>query len=414
MLRCLCVFLFVVGLPAAEQAMHARSAAAFVDAMGINVVVYDDERHTEVTVPRLAELGIRHLRTGLYTAEHQDYRGNGAVIMARTKALGEAGYRITGVFHCWYDMDQFVAICRELLPEGLHQAEGPNEPWHQHQKFIWRGEGWPQGPRLYMQDMHAALRGDAATAHLPILGFSGTTSAYGSIEQWLDLGNEHIYPDGGRGITQGGALAAKIERCRSTNYPTVPLQFTESGYNAGTGDEPGIRPTSAWMQTRGVPRLFLEGFRHELQRLYLYALNARHDRGFSLLDDEGRPRPAFDALRDLIRLVGGSDQQAIAAGRLEASFDCAVSSVHHLLLQRDDGIFVLIAWNDVDGWDEAASVDIANPDVPARLRFAAAPKRVTLHRPSSDGMRALLDDPAPAAEIDLLVPDHPLVVLIEP
>ncbi|MDA3961597.1 MAG: hypothetical protein PF961_12460 [Planctomycetota bacterium] len=415
MYHCYLIFILAAatlcGVVAVEP-MPAQSAARFVDSMGINVIVYDDERHETVTLPRLEELGIRHLRVGLRKAGHDDYRGEGAVILERTRGLGDAGYKLTGIFHCWYTMDEFMDICDALGP-ALAQAEGPNEPWHKDQKFRWRDQGWPDGPKLFMQDLHAALRERVTGGEVPILSFSGSTSGYGSIEQWIDFGNEHIYPDGGRAITQDDQLAQKIRRCRTTNYPTVPLQFTESGYNSGLGAKPGIRATSEWMQARGVPRLYLEAFRHGLHRLFIYALNARHDTGFSLLNDDGTPRQSFAALRDLVSLLGGAEQEVASPGSLALELACAVPSVHSLLLRRGDGAFVLCVWNDVDGWNETDKTDIRNEEVPATLRFGLAPHSLTQYRPCVDGLTAVATNNAPTTELQLLVPDHPVVVIIE-
>lgn len=234
--------------------------ADFLDSMGINIVVFDDERHTDFNLPRLEELGIEHVRVGLRAAETKDYRGDGAVLLERINDSGKRGYKITGIFNCWHTMDQFEVVCEDLLPEGLYQVEGPNDPWHQQENFKWKGEGWPHGARQFMEDMHAMIRGNETLAHLPIISFSGSTSRYGSIEELIDFGNEHIYPEPGTAITTDDQLARKIKRCRETNYPTVPLQFTELGYNSGEGKKPGYRPTSIAMQARGIPRLFLDSY----------------------------------------------------------------------------------------------------------------------------------------------------------
>lgn len=411
MLRfCATIFFSISGLTAAVEALPTpRSAAALTDSFGINVVVYDDDRHERIVVPRLAELGIRHLRVGLYKLDHKDYRGTGLELLTRNKALGAAGYRLTGIFNPWATMEEFRAICDFLLPEGLHQAEGPNEPWHKHEGFRWREQAWPHGPRLYMQDLHTMLRSDPSTADLPIISFSGTTSGYGSIEEWLDYGNEHIYTDDGAAITEGNALAAKIARCRSTNYPTVPLQFTESGYNCGSGDKPGIRPTSLWMQARGIPRLYLEAFRHDLTRLFIYGLHMRHDQGFSLLHQDGTPKPAFHAVRDLLILLGGTDQAEADLTPLAGTLDIPVPSVHHLLVRRGDGVTVLVLWNDVDGWDETTKQDIVHDEVPVTLTLEN-PARLVQFRPCTDGVTATDDTATAVNALVINVPDHPVVI----
>ncbi len=386
--------------------------------MGINVVVFDDKRHSDLTVPRLEELGIEHIRVGLRAAETKDYRGDGAVMLDHIRDLGGRGYKVTGIFNCWHTMKQFEAICESLLPDALHQVEGPNEPWHKQENFSWKDQRWPHGARLFMEDMHAMIRGNEKLKHLPILSFSGSTTGYGSIEKLIDFGNEHIYPEPGQAITHNDALAKKIERCRTTNYPNVPLQFTEIGYNSGEGYAPGYRPTSISMQARGVPRLFLESFRHGLDRAYLYCLYARHDTGFSLLHRDGSPKPAFEAVRDMRRILADdhADAASFEPGALAVVIESDVTTVHHLLLQKADGRLFLVLWNEVAGWDPASGQDI-NPDpVPVTLRFAEAVGGLKAYRPLTGGVDAVddaLEHPGPGAGAGVWVvrvPDHPVIV----
>lgn len=396
---------------AKQPAMQAHRAADFLDAMGINVVVYDDHRHESITVPRLAELGIKHLRVGLRKAEMKDYRGDGRVMLQNIRDLGDRGYTITGIWNCWHTMDELADVCESLLPDALHQVEGPNEPWHGNENFRWQGQRWPIGPRLYMADMYATVRSHPALTHLPILSFSGSTTAYGSIEHLMDYGNEHIYPDAGKAITTDDALAKKIERCRVTNYPTLPLQFTECGYNSG-GENGGFQAASLSMQTRGTPRLFLEAYRHGLKRLYLYCLLARHDVGFSLVENDGAPKPAFDALRDMIQLLrdGGANHQWFDPDRPRIAIHSPTPTVHHLLLQKSNGELWLCLWNDVDGWNPETKQDIVNPDVPVTVELEEEQAAVSLYRPVTHGIKPLEPRPATGTTLTLMVPDHPLLV----
>ncbi len=389
----------------------AHRAADFLDSMGINVVIFDDERHTKINIPRLDELGIKHIRVGLRKAELKDYRGDGAILLSNIKALGQRGYKITGIWNCWHTMAEFVTICEFLLPDALHQVEGPNEPWHKQENFKWKGEGWPLGPKAFMEDMHATVRGNENMKHLPIVSFSGTTSGYGSIENLIDYGNEHIYPEAGKAFTSGDELAKKIERCRTTNYPTLPLQFTETGYNSGEGEKAGYQAASQSMQTRGVPRLFLEAYRHGLKRTFLYALYARDDQGFSLLERDGSPKPAFRAVAAIVKLLtdAGEDATTFTPTPLDIAVDTDVATVHHLLLQKSDGRYYLCLWNDVDGWDSTTKQDLVNQDVAVRLTFGRSPTEVKAYRPTTNALMPVKTAPAEGATLNVMTPDHPLI-----
>ena len=405
------------GHPSARpESMPAARAADFLDSVGINVVVFDDRRHTEINLPRLEELGVRHIRVGLRAAETVDYRGDGPILLERIKDLGKHGYQVTGIFNCWHTMEQFEAVCEYLLPEGLYQVEGPNEPWHKQENFSWKGEGWPHGAKQFMEDMHSMIRGNPRLKHLPIVSFSGSTTRYGSIEHLVDFGNEHIYPAPGQAITSGDALAKKIERCRNTNYPNVPLQFTEMGYNSGEGKNPGYRPTSLSMQARGVPRLLLESYRHGLDRVFLYCLYARHDTGFSLLHRDGSPKPAFEAVRDMLRLL--SDDRPDATTFDPQPLGLAITSrsdtVHHLLLQRSDGVWLLCLWNDVPGWDPKAKRDLKQERVPVTLKIAKAIQHIAAYEPLTRGTDAKKLSLTPDHALTIHIPDHPIILELTP
>ncbi len=390
--------------------LQARSAFDFVDSMGVCVFIYDDARHDSIVKPRLAELGIKHLRVGLKKAGDNN-RGNGQIQMERLKQLGKEGYKITGLWSCWYSMDDFVKISESLLPDALYQVEGPNEPWNGHENFKWEGKKWPEGLSLYMEDMHSAVRANDKTRNLPILSFSGTTSAYKSIEQWLDYGNEHIYTDNGESLTEKGHLEKLITRCRNTQYPTKPLQFTEAGYSS---DPKGFRGTSPEVQASGVPRIYLETFRQGIVRTFIYGFLMKDDAGFSLLQPDGTPKPAFKAVQAMKAILDDGPTKKKTLGSLPLSIESNVSSVHHLLLQKNDGNFYLCLWNDIGGWDPKTKKNRNNADQPVKVSFGTTPAKVVEYRPLTNGTAAVNTREAPGKEVTFNVPDHPLILQITP
>jgi len=260
-----------------------------------------------------------------------------------------------------------------------------------------------------MEDMHTALKSRETTRNIPILSFSGTTTAYKSIEQWLDFGNEHIYTDNGESLTEKGQLQKLIERCRATQYPTKPLQFTEAGYNS---DPKGFRGTSLEMQARGVPRIFLETFKSGIVRTFIYGLIMKDDAGFSLLHPDGKPKPAFIAVKAMREILKDTAVEGFKPGSLAFQVETPVPSVHHLLLQRSDGGFFLCLWNDVDGWDEKTKQDIKNPPQAVKVLFDKAPAKITVFEPLTKGTSALQVNNSPGTDITVDVPDHPIFLEI--
>ena len=407
----LCLPLLTNTHAAEIKPVQARSAFDFVDSMGVCLFIYDDARHDSIVKPRLAELGIKHIRVGLKKAGDNN-RGNGQIQMQRLKQLGQEGYKITGIWSCWYSMDDFVKISESLLPDALYQVEGPNEPWNGHENFKWEGKKWPEGLSLYMEDMHSALRANEKTRNLPILSFSGTTSAYKSIEQWLDYGNEHIYTDNGESLTEKGQLEKLITRCRDTQYPTKPLQFTEAGYSS---DPKGFRGTSPEVQASGVPRIYLETFRQGIVRTFIYGFMMKDDAGFSLLQPDGTPKPAFKAVQAMRAILDDAPMKKGAKfGVLPLSIEAKVSSVHHLLLQKNDGTFYLCLWNDIGGWDAKTKQNRKNPDQPVKVSFGKMPAKVIEYRPLTSGRAAVETKNVSDKVLTMDVPDHPLILQINP
>jgi len=402
---------FLTNTHAAEiKPVQARSAFDFVDSMGVCLRIFDDASHDTIVRPRLAELGIKHIRAAL-KKPGDNHRGNGQIEMDRLRQLGKEGYKITGIWSCWYSMNDLVKISESLLPDALYQVEGPNEPWNGHENFKWENKKWPEGPSLYMEDMHSALRANEKTRKLPILSFSGTTSAYKSIEQWLDYGNEHIYTDNGDSLTEKGHLDKLIARCRATQYPTKPLQFTEAGY---CSDPKGFRGTSPEVQASGVPRIYLETFRQGIVRTFIYGFLMTDDPGFSLLQPDGTPKPAFKAVQAMRAILDDGPTQKKTPGTLPFSIESKVSSVHHLLLQKNDGDFYLCIWNDIGSWDPKTKKNRKNADQPVKVSFGKTPAKVVEYLPLTNGTSAVNTREAPDKEITFEVPDHPLILKITP
>ncbi|HOF18812.1 MAG TPA: CARDB domain-containing protein, partial [Phycisphaerae bacterium] len=133
---------------------------------------------------------------------------------------------------------------------------------------------------------------------------------------------------------------------------------------------------------------------------------------------DATPKPGYFALKDLIALLSESKWDA-KAGRwirpapfptraLTFALRGATESVHHTLLQRSDGSFQLLLWNEVPSIDLRAQKDIRNTPIPVRLVLHDPAARITVSRLGPDA-------PPPSQfesvrEIDLAVPDEVIVV----
>jgi hypothetical protein len=81
-------------------------------------------------------------------------------------------------------------------------------------------------------------------------------------------------------------------------------------------------------------------------------------------------------------------------------------------LQKRDGTFYLILWQEVESWDSVAWEDIVVADQPLTVTFNTAIREADLYRPFESAESIDLY-PSPQ-QIALNVPDHPLVLKLTP
>jgi hypothetical protein len=120
----------------------------------------------------------------------------------------------------------------------------------------------------------------------------------------------------------------------------------------------------------------------------------------SPINYDGSPQPAFTSLRNLIDLVEEPAAGNFTPGKLGYKLSGDIAGVNHTLLQKSDGKFELILWQDDEGDN--------NPDQKVTL---------TLNQPMSSAKTYLPLNSTEATNsysnpksINLSVPDHPLVV----
>jgi len=192
-----------------------------------------------------------------------------------------------------------------------------------------------------------------------------------------------------------------------------PVTITESGYHNALNDPRGQLAVSEQTAAKYIPRLLLENFTRHIFRTYLYELcDTRPDPGLThngmhwgLVRADGTEKPAFAAVKNLIDELNDSSEPASPS-----EFSWALSdnnpAVHHLLLKKSNGRFDLVLWQEV------SSSDHENPAFETMLILGKNARRVTLFEPVIQ--EAPLKTYYNVANVHLSIPDHPLVVEIEP
>jgi hypothetical protein len=88
----------------------------------------------------------------------------------------------------------------------------------------------------------------------------------------------------------------------------------------------------------------------------------------------GTPKPAYTAIAGLLGHLADPGG-AFTVTPLNYTFT-ASATVRHVLLQKRNGTYELIVWNEVPEWDPNANAVIATTPQPVQLTFATAPASI--------------------------------------
>jgi hypothetical protein len=392
----------------------ARSAFDFVNSIGINTHLnYFDRLYGNFPLVQreLASLGILHLRDGVHL-QNADYN---AAVYGRWAQLGKLGLRFDAVVD---PRNKLGPITPDLLEKvyllsdrTIESFEGPNE------MDISGTSNWSTIDRDFNDTLYRAVHQmpDADRVKLigPSMAFASHGHQIGDISGRNDFGNLHSYPAGKLPST---IFPEQTELAKDLSGSHAII-MTESGYHNALNDhtdQPAISETAA---AKYVPRLFLENYVHGILRTYLYELlDEAPDPGlkdnqlhWGLIRANGTEKPAFTALKNLISELNDHSKPA-HLDSLTWSLSNTASKIDHILLEKSNGEFDLILWQEVPSFDTKDQVDISNPPVKAVLTFPYKVKSVRLYEPAIQATPTHSYSEASTFPVD--IPDHPLVIQI--
>jgi uncharacterized protein YjdB len=294
--------------------------------------------------------------------------------------------------------------------------EGPNEV--DNNNGFWGGiPAFGTNAKAYQAAMYAHSKQIAPS--ITVIGLT-TTSAYGSsfigdISAYMDAGTLHPYPSGG---IPTAALASSETALAVLNGANKPWWVTETGYHTAPNAtqmlyQPGVSETA---QGKYVARLYLDYFNAGIIHTSVYELIDERSDGtnaemnYGLLHNDGSPKPAYTALKNMLGLLADPGS-TYSPSTLSYSLAGATSTIRHALFQKRDGRFYLVLWNDVSVYDTQAKRDISNAPVPVSLTLGSA-HNVAVYQPYTQA--AAVSTASNATTLSLSVPDHPLIVEINP
>jgi hypothetical protein len=403
-MRFLCAALLALTLAESARAQPfvlARPAEQFVDSIGFCTHWgYDDTpygRDYDRVSALLGALGVRHVRDGFHPHLADLYTRFGI----RATVIAEPG-----------DAAQAAARAQQSRP-WLAMLEGPNEVALFPRSALYNGQGFPEGPRAWMRDLHAALKADPRTARLPLIapstGRSGEnrrlaplhTFAYCVMHSYAggQMPSQSLFSDINNNLTDAWSILGRGADLKR-------IVATESGYHTALGSDVvlgGAQPgVSERAQSRYLPRQFAEYFRSGIVRTFAYELcDEFPDYGsdereatnaeacFGILKRDLTPKPAYAALQALIAACSESRWDPVRrrwlrpartapprAVRLAIASD--TKDVQSLLLQKPSGKLLLLLWRETPSFDTATRTDIENRPARVTIRqgFSTPPQTV--------------------------------------
>lgn len=384
-------------LAGSSMSQAPKKANDFVNSVGlVTHLTYDSYKAVSfdgVLKPRIAELGVRHIRDTTSTLD--GCCGQMFTYSGQLKALGAIGVNTTTstYFKIFQSNDsnetpiytadnqnRFVRKIKALVlgsavsePTGTVNStviQGPskisafsslNEPDHEpgltddswQASFNAVHPTWPQLVVDYSRDLFTALKGDATTASLPIIAPSfvhlpvfpgGVSSTLQGILPYVDRGNVHVYC---HKKPPAQCLETQFEPWQSFfNGKTMIL--TELGYHSVNGAGQATATSEAAI-ARYLPQAIATYFGLGVERTFIYELmdEGGHDRetSFGILSSDGTPKPAFTAIKNLISLVTDSTSN-FNPTNLTYSLEGAAGTTHSMLLQKSTGEHYLLLWGE--------------------------------------------------------------------
>ena len=244
---------------------QALSNFQFTDSVGVNVhLAYGDSVYATQfpqTMQSMISLGVKHYRDGLnqYAPTFQ---------YENAEMLGLSGIKADWLMD-FNNSASIISSAYANAPDATEEFEGPNELDAE------------AGPSLlaFMQLLSSTVRGNPATAAMPIIAPSFTQPAsfatQGNLSSLINFGNMHDYfgnrnpettPYGGSFYNCGGYGSMQFNICLAQMVGVnEPVVSTETGYASGTGLSDAIIG-------RYELRTLFESLSLGVMRTYLYEL----------------------------------------------------------------------------------------------------------------------------------------------
>ena len=124
-----------------------------------------------------------------------------------------------------------------------------------------------------------------------------------------------------------------------------------------------------------------------MQKAFIYQIidespiSKAPDKARGLLRNDFSKRPMYFAVKNTIALLDEPDGN-FSPGNLNYDLIGDLTDVHSFLVQKKNGTYFLVLWQEVDSYDRDARADLFPPDRPVTLKLNALPTLVRTYMPT--------------------------------
>ncbi|HEV3156818.1 MAG TPA: hypothetical protein VGZ00_05670 [Candidatus Baltobacteraceae bacterium] len=407
----------VSGLSPAPVSQAAQSSDSFVAAIGVNTHFgYCDTAYcttfSQVNTA-ITQLGVRHIRDGMGGNQDSTFYNYvntlGGEGVHFDFIIGDFGQLTSSVIA--QDQPQIMPFLANVS-QSTESVEGPNE------YDLGGYSPWASDLQAWMSMLYPTINGK-----YPVIGpslDSGDVATLGNISGLLDYGNGHFYYGGHNpgspgwgdtypGLGTYGSIPYNVA-CVQQMSGTKPVIVTETGYDDLTTDAGWVTPA---VKAKYTLRDLLDLWNAGIVRIYLYEMLDEGGQGYGLLHSSASPKPAYTALQSLL---GALTDRGASFSTTPLSYGLSAgSTVDHLLLQKRDGSYRLVLWNEVSGWNTTTNTAVTVAPQTVTLSFAKAPSAISAATIGDTGAAATDTITSPSASLyQLPIDDHVTIITIKP
>lgn len=372
------------------------------------------------------DLGIRHYRMALkydLTLPDQPQQVLAAFKKSGAQALMLIDPNKSGT------PSELVNLVRQYAPNTIGGIEGPNELNNkfppQNLNLKYKGQTDEAAGSLYMSDVYAALKADAKTKSIPVVAFTAIFTDYrlAKPHDAFDYSSMHSYQNydvPSSSLLQNITRFNNILPIGGICKPFVP---TECGYNVEADVTNGTFKTgSLRAQALNIPMLLAEYFRHGIKRTYLFA--TQNADGYGLQESDLKTkRPSYFALKNFLSQIKDAtwnpqtlkwNTKKFAPRALIFNYQ-APPTIHSVTLQKSNGEYTLMIWNEVKNLDPDAKKDIINAPIAVSLKLQTpVQNQVTILTQNDKGAYDTTNATIQNGVLNLQVPSSVMLVKIKP